>query len=75
MVTSLNSHFCLQTSESKTTHFPDWYSPETGIYSSKHSFISLSTDPFLDLVSFIFFHQHDGVTALIDSSSGYSMSY
>ncbi|XP_022731699.1 4-coumarate--CoA ligase-like 6 isoform X1 [Durio zibethinus] len=75
MATSMSSHFCLQTSESKTSHFPNWYSPETGIYSSKHSSISLSTDPFLDIVSFIFSHRHDGVTALIDSSSGYSISY
>ncbi|XP_021273868.1 4-coumarate--CoA ligase-like 6 isoform X5 [Herrania umbratica] len=75
METSLNSHFSLQPSESKTTRFPDWYSPETGIYSSKHSSVSLPTDCFLDIVSFIFSHQHDGVTALIDSSSGYSISY
>lgn len=75
MATSLNSHICLQTLEFETTHLPDWYSPETGIYSSKHSLIALPTDPFLDIVSFIFSHQHDGVTAFIDSSSGYSISY
>ncbi|MBA0584223.1 hypothetical protein Gorai_015047 [Gossypium raimondii] len=73
MATSLN--FFPQTSEPKTTHLPDWYSPETRIYSSTYSSISLPTDPFLDIVSFIFSHQHDGVTALIDSSSGYSISY
>ncbi|KAE8677529.1 4-coumarate--CoA ligase-like 6 [Hibiscus syriacus] len=73
MATSLNS--CLKASETKTTHFPGWYSPETRIYSSKHSSISLPADPFLDVVSFIFSHQHGGVTALIDSSSGYSISY
>ncbi|XVF52090.1 hypothetical protein PTKIN_Ptkin04bG0237000 [Pterospermum kingtungense] len=75
MATSLNSHDCLQTSEPETTHYPDWFSPETGIYSSKHSPRPLPTDPFLDIVSFIFSHQHDGVTAFIDSSSGYSISY
>ncbi|GMJ12541.1 hypothetical protein like AT4G19010 [Hibiscus trionum] len=73
MATGLNS--CLKTSETKTTHFPGWYSPETRIYSSKHSSISLPTDPFLDVVSFIFSHQHSGLTALVDSSSGYSVSY
>ncbi|TYJ23116.1 hypothetical protein E1A91_A08G169500v1 [Gossypium mustelinum] len=73
MATSLN--FFPETSEPKTTHLPDWYSPETRIYSSTYSSISLPTDPFLDVVSFIFSHQHDGVTALIDSSSGYSISY
>ncbi|KAL4324381.1 hypothetical protein GQ457_11G020560 [Hibiscus cannabinus] len=73
MATGLNS--CLKTSETKTTHFPGWYSPETRIYSSKHSSISLPTDPFLDVVSFIFSHQHTGITALVDSSSGYSIPY
>ncbi|XP_039072337.1 4-coumarate--CoA ligase-like 6 [Hibiscus syriacus] len=75
MATSLNSHFSLETSESKAIHFPNWYSPETGIYSSKHPSISLPTDPFLDIVSFLFSHQHDGVTALIDPSSGFSIPY
>ncbi|TYI91521.1 hypothetical protein E1A91_D03G198300v1 [Gossypium mustelinum] len=75
MATSLSSHISLQTSESKISDFPDWYSPETGIYSSKHPSISLPTDPFLDIVSFVFSHKHDGVTALIDSSSGYSIPY
>ncbi|KAE8678611.1 4-coumarate--CoA ligase-like 6 [Hibiscus syriacus] len=73
MTTSFNS--CLKTSKTKTSHFPHWYSPETRIYSSKHSSISLPTDPFLDVASFIFSHQHGGLTALIDSSSGYSISY
>ncbi|KAL4340379.1 hypothetical protein GQ457_08G024770 [Hibiscus cannabinus] len=72
MTTSFNSY--LKTSETKTTHCPDWYSPETRIYSSKHSFVSFPTDPFLDVVSFIF-SQHAGFTALIDSSYGYSISY
>lgn len=75
MATSLSSHISLQTSESKISDFANWYSPETGIYSSKHPSISLPTDPFLDIVSFVFSHKHDGVTALIDSSSGYSIPY
>ncbi|KAL5099877.1 hypothetical protein RYX36_004204 [Vicia faba] len=56
------------------TH-PPWYSPKTGIYNSIHSPRNLPTDPFLDVVSFIFSHPHDGVLALIDSSSGSSISY
>ncbi|KAG5249076.1 hypothetical protein OIU77_027350 [Salix suchowensis] len=65
----------LTATASKTT-FPDWYSPETGIYSSKHPTIPLPADPFLDVVSFIFSHpNHNGLTALIDSSSGFSISY
>ncbi|OMO93463.1 AMP-dependent synthetase/ligase [Corchorus olitorius] len=75
MATSLNSHFSFPTSESKTTRFPDWYSPETGIYTSKHASVSIPTNPYLDVVSFIFSHQHQGVTAFIDSSSGFSISY
>ncbi|KAJ7953377.1 4-coumarate--CoA ligase-like [Quillaja saponaria] len=54
---------------------PDWYSPETGIYSSKHKPIDLPSDHFLDVVSFIFSHKHNGVSALIDSSTGSSISY
>ncbi|KAJ1431114.1 AMP-dependent synthetase/ligase [Sesbania bispinosa] len=56
------------------TH-PHWYSPETGIYHSIHAPLDLPTDPFLDLVSFIFSHSHNGVSALVDSSSGCSISY
>jgi len=56
------------------TH-PPWYSPKAGIYNSIHAPRSLPTDPFLDVVSFIFSHPHDGVLALIDSSSGTSISY
>ncbi|XP_028759449.1 4-coumarate--CoA ligase-like 6 [Neltuma alba] len=52
-----------------------WYSPETGIYTSKHAPVELPSDPFLDVVSYIFSHQHNGVSALIDSSSGCSISY
>ncbi|XP_027181733.1 4-coumarate--CoA ligase-like 6 [Coffea eugenioides] len=55
--------------------YPSWYSPETGIYHSKHPSVTLPSDPFLDVVSFIFSHEHSGQTALIDSSSGFSLSY
>ncbi|XP_040987007.1 4-coumarate--CoA ligase-like 6 [Juglans microcarpa x Juglans regia] len=54
---------------------PDWYSPETGIYHSKHTPVELPSDPFLDVVSFLFSHKHHGVSALIDPSSGSSVSY
>ncbi|GMY29624.1 4-coumarate--CoA ligase-like 6 [Fagus crenata] len=53
----------------------EWYSPDTGIYYSKYPYIKLPSDPFLDVVSFLFSHQHNGVSALIDSSSGSSFSY
>ncbi|KAK2373708.1 4-coumarate--CoA ligase [Trifolium repens] len=58
------------------TH-PHWYSSKTGIYNSIHSprIRNLPTDPFLDVVSFIFSHPHDGVLALIDHSTGSSISY
>ncbi|CAL0331614.1 unnamed protein product [Lupinus luteus] len=56
------------------TH-PHWYSPKTGIYNSKHAPLDLPLDPFLDVVSYIFSHQHNGVSALVDSSSGYFIPY
>lgn len=55
--------------------YPYWYSPETGIYHSKHPPLKLPGDPFLDIVSFIFSQKHNGGTALIDSLSGFSISY
>ncbi|XP_052211014.1 4-coumarate--CoA ligase-like 6 isoform X2 [Diospyros lotus] len=61
--------------QSPVAKHPDWFSPETGIYKSKHPSIHLPSDPFLDVVSFIFSRAHQGVSALIDSSSGYSISY
>ncbi|KAK4557142.1 hypothetical protein RGQ29_007061 [Quercus rubra] len=54
---------------------PQWYSPETGIYSSTFPNRYVPSDPFLDVVSFIFSHKHTGVSALIDSSTGSSISY
>ncbi|XP_042482889.1 4-coumarate--CoA ligase-like 6 [Macadamia integrifolia] len=53
----------------------DWFSPETGIYRSKQKHIHLPTYPFQDVVSFIFSHKHNGVSALIDSSSGFTIPY
>ncbi|KAG8375159.1 hypothetical protein BUALT_Bualt10G0071400 [Buddleja alternifolia] len=68
-----------QTSKSKPrisrNSNPSWYSPETGIYHSKHPTINLPSEPFLDVVSFIFSQKHNGIHALIDSSSGLSLSY
>ncbi|KAG5059070.1 4-coumarate--CoA ligase-like 6 [Glycine soja] len=61
--------------EMPLTHHPHWFSPKSGIYHSKHAPVDLPNDPFLDLVSFIFSHRHNGVSALVDSSSGCSISY
>ncbi|KAL1315810.1 4-coumarate--CoA ligase-like 6 isoform X1 [Arachis hypogaea] len=55
--------------------YPHWYSPKNGIYRSKHLSLELPKDPFTDLVSFVFSHRHNGVSALVDSSSGSSVSY
>uniref|UniRef100_A0A803PQV4 4-coumarate--CoA ligase n=1 Tax=Cannabis sativa TaxID=3483 RepID=A0A803PQV4_CANSA len=68
---SLNRHL----SEEEASQFPHWYSPETGICNSIHPSRHLPSDPFLDVVSFIFSDQHNGVSALIDSSTGYSICY
>ncbi|KAK7407100.1 hypothetical protein VNO78_08742 [Psophocarpus tetragonolobus] len=67
MTPNVNCHMSL-------TH-PHWFAPKTGIYHSKHAPVDLPNDPFLDLVSFIFSHRHNGVSALVDSSSGSSISY
>lgn len=69
--TTLNRHI----SEKEVTQFPHWYSPETGICHSRQPQRNLPSDPFLDVVSFIFSNQHNGVSALVDSSSGLSISY
>ncbi|KAK4486322.1 hypothetical protein RD792_008993 [Penstemon davidsonii] len=55
--------------------YPSWYSPENGIYQSKHPHIKIPSEPFLDVVSYIFSQKHNGIHALIDSSSGFSISY
>ncbi|KAF5189593.1 4-coumarate--CoA ligase-like [Thalictrum thalictroides] len=62
-------------SESKSNSVSDWFCSKTGIYNSKYKSIQLPQNPFLDVVSFIFSHKHNGVSALIDSTSGFSLSY
>ncbi|CAH9137724.1 unnamed protein product [Cuscuta epithymum] len=64
-----------QGGKSSSDSFPCWYSPETGIYRSTHPSVQLPTDPFLDVVSFIFSHKHGGASSLVDSQSGFSISY
>ncbi|KAG6389677.1 hypothetical protein SASPL_151150 [Salvia splendens] len=58
-----------------TESHPSWYSPQTGIYSSKYPSINLPSQPLLDVVSFIFSHKHNGLHALVDSASGLSVPY
>ncbi|CAI9762556.1 unnamed protein product [Fraxinus pennsylvanica] len=67
-------HENTQIRHQSSRHQP-WYSPETGIYKSKYPSIELPSDPFLDVVSFILSQKHNGITAFIDSSSGFSVSY
>ncbi|GLT58481.1 hypothetical protein SLA2020_313700 [Shorea laevis] len=69
---TLNSHFSQQMASAR---HPDWYLPETGIYKSMLPFVPLPADPFLDVVSSVFSHRHDGLSALVDYSSGCSISY
>ncbi|KAL0554506.1 hypothetical protein IC582_008428 [Cucumis melo] len=61
----------------RTNKYPNWYSPDTGICHSVHGYRKLPSDPFLDVVSFIFSvqFQHNGHSALIDSLTGNSISY
>lgn len=73
MATTVSNH--LDCNEPEFASRRTWYSPETGVYTSKHAPVELPSDPFLDVVSYIFSHQHNGVSALIDSSSGFSISY
>lgn len=73
MAGNLGDHFDCNASEIASRHC--WFSPETGIYTSKHAPHDLPSDPFLDAVSFLFSHQHNGVSALVDSSSASSISY
>lgn len=64
-----------ETDINPTTAFPAWYSPETGIYESTHPSIQLPENLFLDVVSHVFSHTHDGFSAFVDSSTGFSISY
>ncbi|KAI4314542.1 hypothetical protein L6164_027440 [Bauhinia variegata] len=77
MAATLNNYTDSDSSENNSSQetYPNWYSPETGIYYSKHVSLDLPNDPFLDTVSFIFSHRHNGASALIDSSTGHSISY
>ncbi|EPS72162.1 hypothetical protein M569_02598, partial [Genlisea aurea] len=56
-----------------------FYSPETGIYTSKYPSVNLPSSPNLDVVSYIFSHRHGGggddAPAVIDSSSGISITH
>ncbi|CAH8345745.1 unnamed protein product [Eruca vesicaria subsp. sativa] len=58
---------------------PLWFSPTTGIYTSKHPSIHLPIDPNLSAVSALFSHIHNiqnpSSPAFIDSSTGFSISY
>ncbi|XP_021765546.1 4-coumarate--CoA ligase-like 6 [Chenopodium quinoa] len=58
-------------------YYSSWFSPETGIYSSKHPKINLPKTPFLDIASHIFSYHKNGSSnsVLADSSSGYSIPY
>ncbi|PIA50407.1 hypothetical protein AQUCO_01300859v1 [Aquilegia coerulea] len=61
--------------ETQSNSVSDWFCSKTGIFKSKYKSIQLPQNPFLDVVSFIFSHKHNGVSALIDSTSGFSLSY
>uniref|UniRef100_A0A1J3F3W2 4-coumarate--CoA ligase n=1 Tax=Noccaea caerulescens TaxID=107243 RepID=A0A1J3F3W2_NOCCA len=67
--------------KTRTSHQkpPLWFSPETGIYTSKFPSLHLPVDPNLDAVSALFSHIHDGddpaSAAFVDSSTGFSISY
>ncbi|KAL8521362.1 hypothetical protein ACS0TY_011766 [Phlomoides rotata] len=65
----------LSNSRKQAGSYPSWYSPETGIYTSTFPSINLPSHPFLDVVSFIFSKKHNGNDAIVDSSSGISVSY
>ncbi|KAH7855968.1 hypothetical protein Vadar_031123 [Vaccinium darrowii] len=82
MATSMNENFNLNSQKAQpTSHlhnnnkYSNWYSPETGIYQSKHPPVNLPKHPFLDVVSHIFSQHHHGVSALIDSTSGHTIPY
>ncbi|XP_024997059.1 4-coumarate--CoA ligase-like 6 [Cynara cardunculus var. scolymus] len=53
----------------------NWYSEESGVYSSRLPRVTLPSDPFCDVVSCVFSHKHNGKTALIDAETGVSISY
>nr|XP_043630852.1 4-coumarate--CoA ligase-like 6 [Erigeron canadensis] len=61
--------------EKPNNELPHWYCQETGVYESKHSPRTLPSDPFVDVVSYIFSQKHNGKTSFIDASTGRSVSY
>ncbi|KAL9664522.1 hypothetical protein QQ045_019925 [Rhodiola kirilowii] len=52
-----------------------WFCPQTGICTSLNPTVQLPSHPDIDVVTFMFSQKHDGDTALIDSATGYSISY
>ncbi|KAH0941346.1 hypothetical protein HID58_000983 [Brassica napus] len=58
---------------------PPWFSPDTGIYTSKHPSVHLPVDPHLDAASALFSHLHTvddpSSAAFVDSLTGFSISY
>ncbi|XP_074283337.1 4-coumarate--CoA ligase-like 6 [Silene latifolia] len=65
----------VETQKNPDAKFP-WYSPETGIYTSKHPNIQLPQNPFLDVVTHIFSYNNNyDASCIIDYSSGYSIPY
>ncbi|KAJ9537344.1 hypothetical protein OSB04_030077 [Centaurea solstitialis] len=70
----------LSKTQSDHPHFhqsmpPNWYSHQSGVYTSTHPTIPLPSDPHSDVVSTLFSHKHNGKTALIDAPTGASISY
>ncbi|XP_074586721.1 4-coumarate--CoA ligase-like 6 [Curcuma longa] len=57
------------------SQIPFFFCQETGIHRSKHRPVVLPQDPFIDLVSFVLSQPHCGITALVDSTTGASLSY
>ncbi|KAL6313321.1 hypothetical protein AAG906_008932 [Vitis piasezkii] len=70
-----NTLECLASDSTHPNGHPHWFSSETGIYSSTYPSLPIPSDPHLDIVSFIFSKNHNGVSALTDYSSGFSISY
>ncbi|KAL1224751.1 4-coumarate--CoA ligase-like 6 [Cardamine amara subsp. amara] len=54
---------------------PFWFSPKTGIYTSKFPSVNLPVNPNLDAVTALFSYRHDGDAALVDSLTGFSISH
>ncbi|KFK28573.1 hypothetical protein AALP_AA7G013900 [Arabis alpina] len=73
---STHHHLLHISTNAKTqTPSPLWFSPQTGIYTSKFTSINLPIDSNLDAVTALFSHRHNGDTAIIDSLTGFSISH